>query len=278
MGEQFSRLVLQVPVSHPNPGLDSSHSYLSGPADQFHPDRHGTRTLNIPPPRREGCLVRWDRPQAKLGQNYFSPQGVELHLHSQHCQWRGKLRFGQPASLPGDIMGPFRFVPFFGVPSPGLQHAASGHRPTLCQWKDLSLRSRSGVYRGGPRPLFSSPLPLDPVSISGRFPNTLSRRYPSGPDFFPGVIAVLSIFSKVIILATYCGTRILSVKSGKISVKQNDLLLTAELLSDQGRPLHAPKEVKCAEPSVKTYPAVPGTTCFRMDSFFGRGESCQASL
>ena len=99
---------------------------------------------NIPLPG-EGYLVRWDRPQAKLGQNYFSPQGVELHLHSQHCHVEGKLRFGQPASLPGDI----------------------------------------GVYRGGPRPLFSSPLPLDPVSISGRFPNTLSRRYPSGPDFLP---------------------------------------------------------------------------------------------
>ena len=27
---------------------------------------------NIPLPG-EGCLVRWDRPQARLGQNYFSP-------------------------------------------------------------------------------------------------------------------------------------------------------------------------------------------------------------
>lgn len=69
---------------------------------------------NIPLPG-EGCLVRWDRPQARLGQNYFSPQGVELHLHSQHCHVEGQLRFGRPASLPGDIMGPFRFVPFWSA-------------------------------------------------------------------------------------------------------------------------------------------------------------------
>lgn len=39
-----------------------------------------------------------------------------------------------------------------------------------------------------------------------------------------------------------------------------------------------PKKVKCAELSGKTYPAVPGTACFRMDSFFGQEKAAKLPL
>ena len=193
----------------------------------------------------------------------------------QHCHVEGSPLGSLPA-LPHDIMGPFRFVPLMCC-----------HRSSACgirsQANSVSMERPItsitiwGISRGTKAALFLAAT-SDPVSISGRFPNTLSRRYLSGPDFLPGVIAVLSIFSKVIILATYCGARILSVKSGKISVKQNDLLLTAELLSDQGRPLHAPKRgemcrtirekriLPCPVPPVSGWTASLG------------GKSCQASF
>lgn len=181
-GKQLSRLVFQVPVSHPNSGLDPSHSYLPGPSDQFHPGRHRTRTLEHPPPWRGMSCPLEPSPGQTGTKLLFSPGcGASSSFPALPCGGAAPLR--ADCLAPWRYYGPLPLCSLFGVPSPGLQHAASGHRPTLCQWKDLSLRSRSGIYRGGPRPLFSSPLPLDPVPISGRFPDALSRRYPSGPDF-----------------------------------------------------------------------------------------------
>lgn len=69
---------------------------------------------NIPLPG-EGCLVRWDRPQAKLGQNYFSPQGVELHLHSQHCHVEGGSASGRLPCSPAILRVPSALFPFWSA-------------------------------------------------------------------------------------------------------------------------------------------------------------------
>lgn len=142
-----------------------------------------TNTGTSPSPERDALSVGSSPGQTGTKLFFSSGCGASSSFPALPCGGEAPLRAACLASR--RYYGPLPLCSLFGVPSPGLQHAASGHRPTLCQWKDLSLRSRSGVYRGGPRPLFSSPLPLDPVSISGRFPNTLSRRYPSGPDFLP---------------------------------------------------------------------------------------------
>ena len=137
-GEQLSRLVLQVPVSHPNPGLDSSHSYLSGPADQFHPDRHGTRTLEHPPPRR-GMPCPLGSSPGQTGTKLFfsSGGGASSSFPALPCGGAAPLRAACLASR--RYYGPLPLCSLFGVSAPGLQHAASSHRPALCQRKDLSL-------------------------------------------------------------------------------------------------------------------------------------------
>lgn len=232
---------------------------------------------NIPLPG-EGCLVRWDRPQARLGQNYFSPQGVELHLHSQHCHVEGRLRFGPPALLPGDIMGPFRFVPFLECRHRvfSMRHPVTGQ---LCvNGKTYHFDHDLGYIEGDQGRSF----PRRYLWTQCLFPEgslmLSAADIPLGPISFPGVIAALSIFGKVIILATYCGARILSVKSGKISVKQNGLLLTAELLSDQGRPLHAPQGGEMCRTIRENVSCRARYRLFQDGQLLWAGESCQASF
>lgn len=101
---------------------------------------------------------------------------------------------------------------------------------------------------------------------------------PLGPVSFPGVIAALSFFSKVIILATYCGARIISVHNGKITVKQNSLLLTAELLSDQGRPLRAPQGGSMSRTIRENVSCHARYRLFQDGEVLWAGESRQASF
>lgn len=101
---------------------------------------------------------------------------------------------------------------------------------------------------------------------------------PLGPVSFPGVIAALSFFSKVIILATYCGARIISVHNEKITVKQDNLLLTAELLSDQGRPLRAPQGGSMSRTIRENVSCHARYCLFQRGEILWAGESRQASF
>lgn len=226
----------------------------------------------------KGCLVRWDRPQARLEQNQFSPQGIDLRLHSDHCHVEGQLRFGPPTPLPHDIMGPFRFVPFLE-----------------CRHRVFSMRHQvtGQLHINGTPYRFDHNLGY----IEGDQGRSFPRRYlwtqclfpdcslmlsaadiPLGPVSFPGVIAALSFSSKVIVLATYCGARIISVHNGKITVKQNNLLLTAELLSDQGRPLRAPQGGSMSRTIRENVSCHARYCLFQRGEILWAGESRQASF
>ena len=226
----------------------------------------------------QGCLVRWGRPQARLEQNRFSPQGIDLHLHSDHCHVEGQLRFGPPTPFPHDIMGPFRFVPFLE-----------------CRHRVFSMRHQvtGQLHVNGTPYHFDHDLGY----IEGDQGRSFPRRYlwtqclfpdcslmlsaadiPLGPVSFPGVIAALSFSGKVIFLATYCGAKIISVQGGKIAVKQNNLLLTAELSSDHGRPLRAPQGGNMSRTIRENVSCRARYRLFRDREVLWAGESSQASF
>lgn len=222
--------------------------------------------------------VRWDRPWAKIGANQFTPQGILLDLSSEPCRAVGQLHFGPPTPLPGDIMGPFRFLPFLECRHRvfSMRHQVTGQ---------LQINER--LYR----------FDHDLGYMEGDQGRSFPRRYlwtqclfpegslmlsaadiPLGPVSFPGVIAALSLFGKVMILATYCGARILSIQGGKIAVKQKNLLLTAELLSDPGQPLRAPKQGKMSRTIRENLSCHARYRLYDGDRLLWAGESRQASF
>lgn len=222
--------------------------------------------------------IYWDSPRAKLGTNCFSPQGITLNLRSEPCRAVGQLQFGPPTPLPRDIMGPFRFVPFLECRHRvfSMRHQVTGQ-----------LRVNGRLYH------FDHDLGYMEGDRGCSFP----RRYawtqclfpdgslmlsvadiPFGPFSFPGVIAALSFYGNVIVLATYCGARILSVQSGKISVKQKNLLLMAELLSDPGRPLRAPQQGEMSRTIRENLSCHARYRLYDGDRLIWAGESHQASF
>lgn len=186
--------------------------------------------------------IRWDQPLAALENNYFSPRGIQLDLQSTQCRVVGELHFGPPAPLPWDIMGPFRFVPFLECRHRvfSMRHPVTGQLRINEQLYHFD--HDLGYIEGDQGRSF----PRHYIWTQCLFPEgslMLSAAHiPLGPFSFPGVIAALSVSGKTTLLATYHGARLLSVQNGKISIQQNGLLLTAELLSDHGRTLQAPQK------------------------------------
>lgn len=226
----------------------------------------------------ESCLVRWDRPLARLEQNRFSSQGIDLHLHSDHCHVEGQLRFGPPTPLSHDIMGPFRFVPFLECRHRvfSMRHQVMGQ--LLVNGEPYRFDHDLGYIEGDQGRSF----PRRYLWTQCLFPNgslmLSAADIPLGPFSFPGVIAALSFSRKVIILATYCGAKIISVQNGKITVKQNNLLLTAELLSDQGLPLRAPQGGSMSRTIRENVSCHARYCLFRNGEVLWAGESRQASF
>ena len=95
----------------------------------------------------EGCLVRWDRPQAKLGQNY-SPQGVELHLHSQHCHVEGQLRSGSLPRFPAILWAPSALFPFWSVGTGSLACGIQSQAGSVSTEGPIALTTIWDISRG----------------------------------------------------------------------------------------------------------------------------------
>lgn len=222
--------------------------------------------------------IRWNSPLVTLGANRFSPQGIHLNLQSEQCCVVGQLHFGPPASLPGDIMGPFRFVPFLECRHRvfSMRHQVTGQ-----------LQVNDHLYH----------FDHDLGYIEGDQGRSFPRRYvwtqclfpegslmlsaadiPLGPVSFSGVIAALSFSGKVITLATYCGAKIMSIQNGKIAIKQNNLLLTAELLSDHGCPLCAPQGGDMSRTIRENVSCRARYRLYDSHHLLWAGESCQASF
>lgn len=195
---------------------------------------------NIPLPGRMGPL-RWDAPYVQFGATHFSPQGMELHLYSKDCRVTGQLHFGPLVSLPRDIMGPFRLVPFLEC-----RHRVSSLRHTVTgclQVNDISYHFEHGMgYIEGDR---GRSFPKNYVWTQCLFPKgslmLCAAQIPFGPFSFTGILSVLSVGDRVFTLATYLGAKVLFIRNSTIAIQQHDLILTAQLLSHRGHPLRAPQ-------------------------------------
>ena len=190
----------------------------------------------------------------KIGENYFSEQGISLSLESTELSVKGTLTYGafHPISrsrYAPSIMGPFSYLSFMecyhGILS--MAHSLSG---TLL-WNEQSLDFSEGI--GYLEKDWGTSFPAAYLwAQCNQFEAPDVRFFFSAADIpflgtaFLGIISVLQIGDKEYRLATYYGARLDSVtrKQGQlvIIVRQKGLELTIEVAEKEGHSLMAPTD------------------------------------
>lgn len=186
----------------------------------------------------EACLG------VRIGKNRFSASGISLDLSGPGLALRGELRYGPFSPPAGDIMGPFRFLPGMecrhGVLSLG--HRVEGS--VLLNGRKLDFSGGTGYLEkdwGSSFPqtyLWSQCNRFGPVPCS-IFLSAASIPLPGGPSF-TGCIASVLLRGREYRLATYCGARVLALGPKGAVLRQGSMILRADLLEAQARPLLAP--------------------------------------
>ena len=175
-----------------------------------------------------------------LGQNRFDRQGISLQVQTPALSLCGEVTFGPLTPLRGDVMGPFRFVPFMQC-----RHSVVSMRHTVTG--EITVNGRTFHFEGGPG------------YIEGDRGRSFPREYlwtqcffeggslmlsvadiPFGAFRFTGVIGAVMLGGKEYRIATYRGAKAVRVAGGEATVRQKNMTLTAHLLEKHAHPLMAP--------------------------------------
>lgn len=181
--------------------------------------------------------------QIQLGQNLFSPTGLQLELEQDGLSLHGALRYGPFTPLKSDIMGPFRFFPGMecshGIVSMG--HALEG---------SLTLNRERLNFSGGlgyietdrgrafPRAYLWTQCGWPGPPCGSLMLSIADIPLPVG--HFTGCICAVVYQGREYRLATYRGACIRQWSDTGAVIRQGKYRLTAELLEGQGCPLRAP--------------------------------------
>ena len=202
--------------------ITNTQSYkIDFPAEMFHADR--------------------EKRSVHLGGNVFSERGCRLDVKTADCTIEGRLRFGALTPPAGDIMGPFRFVPFMECRHSvfSLRHPVSGE--LAVNGKQYLFENGSGYMEGDRGRSFPRRYLWTQCNWAGNSLMLSAAEIPYAGRSFTGCIGFLFLNGKEYRIATYCGAKLLSVGNDKVSLKQKDLTLNIHLLEENGLSLRAPQ-------------------------------------
>lgn len=175
-----------------------------------------------------------------VGSSSFTREGIVLDLKGDGLCAHGSVSFGPFTPIRGDIMGPFRFVPFMEC-----RHSVC----SACHDLSGSIEVNGKVYRmdGGKGYIEGDRGTSFPEVYSWthtHFPGgslMLSvASIPVGPLHFTGVIGFVMIGGKEYRIATYRGAKATVISGGRIEIRQGKLRFTASLIEKRAHPLKAP--------------------------------------
>ena len=197
---------------------DEGAWYFPYSADSFHADE------------KRFCIA--------VGENRFSNKGIRVHLENDEISIVGEIKYGCFEKIKGDIMGPFRMVPFM-----------------QCRHSVLSMHHRTA----GTLYINDKKVPMDGSGyIEGDRGYSFPERYlwtqcilneqrgdsvmlsvadiPMWGFHFRGCICSVFYKGQEYRLATYKGCRILKYGQGKAIIKQGKYLLRiTKLLAGTGK-------------------------------------------
>lgn len=190
------------------------------------------------------AFSRWgDGVELRLGENWFSKDGVYLAVEEPGFSLKGELQYG-PLAVPGeDIMGPFRRVPHMqcvhGILSMGhrVDGAVELNGQTL--WFDKG-RGYWETDRGRSFPkryLWTQCAWQERQRVSLML---AIAHIPMGLGSFTGIISEIFYAGESFRLATYRGAKVVRWGESGAEVRQGRLRLAAEVLEHRALPLQAP--------------------------------------
>lgn len=181
--------------------------------------------------------------QLRVGDNWFSQDGIRLDLEDGDFSLKGELRYGPFSPLRSDIMGPFRYVPFL-----------------QCRHGVLSMGHRvDGLLAfNGSKSIITNGMGYIETDCGRSFPKRYlwtqccwrERQHgslmlsiahiPLPAGGFTGCICQVLFAGRSYRLATYRGVKIKRWDEAGAELCQGELRLTADLLEGSGQPLRAP--------------------------------------
>lgn len=197
----------------------------------------GAWCVSYPPSRVHG---RGPGPRMALGESLFSPRGIRLRLRDEGLEAEGELTFGPLSPIGGDIMGPFRLVPFLEC-----RHsvASMDHTVEGCiavNGTTYEFHQGRGYIEGDRGRSFPRHYLWTQCFFPGGSLMLSAAEIPLVPLRFTGVIGVVRIQKRQYRLGTYLGARAEEIGCGAVTVRQGDLALTARLIQHRAVPLAAP--------------------------------------
>lgn len=185
-------------------------------------------------PLPEGAVEARRRPIfARAGDSVFSLRGIDLNVQTEDICAAGRLTFRGTVPPRGDIMGPYRFVPFMECRHSvfSMTHAVDG-RITL-NGTVLDFTGGTGYTEGDRGRSFPKRYIWTQCSWTDGGPCALMLSAavvrPLGREFI-GVIGFVLYRGREIRIATYHGARTVQAGNGTIIVRQGNLTITARLL------------------------------------------------
>ena len=212
----------------------------------FHTDAGGNTTASIQVvtkneawfvPLPGAAMDARRRPlSVRAGDSVFSLRGIELNIRNGALNAAGQLHFRGVTPIRGDIMGPYRFVPFMECRHSvfSMTHRVDGRvtiNGAVAEFTDGAGytegdRGRSFPKRyvwaqccwsdGGPCSLMISAADLRPLGRE-----------------FTGIAGFVCLRGRELRLATYRGAKAVSIGGGALIVRQGAFTLTARLLEDR---------------------------------------------
>ena len=175
-----------------------------------------------------------------VGENTFRRGGLTLDLHGDGLDAKGEISFGGFAPLKGDIMGPFRFVPFMEC-----RHSVYSARHTLSggleiNGKVFDMTDGAGYIEGDRGSSFPRVYAWTHALFPGGSLMLSVAEIPFGVIRFTGVIGFVLAGGREYRIATYRGAKAVRIEDGAIEIKQGKLTFRAALLEKRPHPLCAP--------------------------------------
>lgn len=177
----------------------------------------------------------------RIGENRLDEKGITLHLDQGGSVIEGDLHFGRFSQLSYDIMGPFRTIPFLqcrhSVKS--MYHTVNGS--VTVNGQRFDFHDADGYIEGDRGVSFPKVYSWTHTFFDGGSLMLSVADIPFGAFHFTGVIGVVYKDGVEHRIATYRGAKAVSIKNGKVIVRQKDKELTAELVERRAHALKAPE-------------------------------------
>lgn len=199
------------------------------------------RSYTVPIKDKNFCADK-TRPSVSWQHNRLDEKGIELNVDEDGFSAKGQLYFGEPSKISGNIMGPFKYVPFMECRHSvfSMRHSVNG-KITVCG-KEYVFEDGVGYIEGDRGYSFPKRYAWTQCLCENGSVMLSVADIPLGPISFTGLIGIVQAGGRQYRLATYIGARAVKIEKGEIEIKQGKLRLSVRFKDGGLHSLSAPKD------------------------------------